>query len=275
MFQLNFKKLRFLLLSFTLVGLVFFIANRLAGVSEPVQVTTLFKFVVIISITTILSSSFVQYLSGGGKKITTIFYVGFSPVLVILGCFLLFLYYPNLSIFLKLISGLFYTIVLYTMLLLNNVLLVVESREVSIPVYRVALSWVQIVLLSSVLAIFTGLLRLPVHSIVQAGLIIVVSFFCYSYLFWVYSNEKEVRSVKVYEGLVLCSAFGLLTGWSSFITLFFPAESFLRGIFISSVFLLGLGYIQSYLKNSLSRRNIREYLLICLMFFTILMLFKP
>lgn len=273
--KLNIKKIRFIILSLTLIGATYILSLKLASSQGPGSNLVLLKFVVFISLLTILSSLFTQYLEGGDRGVQVMLYVGIAPLLLTMGCFLFFAYFPNLSVILKIIAGLFYFVLLYTLLLLNNVLLVVESREVHIPVYRVAINWVQIVLLSCAISLFTGLLKIQVQPLVQLLMIVVISFFCFNYLLWVYSNEKDIRQVKPYEGLVLSGVFTLLVGWGAFMSLFFPAESFLRGIFISSVFLLGLGYIQLYLKNSLSKKNIWDYLLICLVFLVILVVFRP
>jgi len=236
---------------------------------------TLTKYIVLLGIVTVLSSLFVQYVEGGDSSIKIYTFVGFTPALLVVGTFMFFVFYPNLSILLKVAAAIFYMVLLYTLLLLNNVLIVVKSREVSIPVYRVAVNWVQIVLLGVSITNFTGILRINIQPLFQLALIIGISLFHYLYLVWVYSNEQDIRQVKAYEALVLCISFALLVGWSVFTTLFFPAESFLRGIFIASVFLLGLGYIQLYLKNSISKKSIWNYLLIVMVFFTIAVAFKP
>lgn len=271
----NLKKIRFIVLSVLLIGFVYFLATRyLLSGEGAVDNLALAKYTLFIGISTILSSLFVQYLEGGDRSIKTVSFVGLTPFLLVMGVFLFFIYYPNLSVFLKVGAGFFYTVLLYTLLLLNNVLLVVGSREGSIPVYRVAINWVQIVLLGVSITLFTGILRVQVQPLIQVLFIIAVSLLYYSYLIWVYSNEKDIRRIEAYGAVILVGSFALLVGWGTFVTLFFPAESFLRGIFISSVFLLGLGYIQLYLKNSLSKKSIWDYLLICLVFFSILVLFK-
>lgn len=273
--RLNIKKLRFVILSLLLIGTTYFLAFKLASSGQDLAITSLLKFAGFISLLTILSSLFIQYLEGGDRGVQAMLYVGLTPLMLAMGCFLLFLYYPNLSVLLKMLAGVFYVILLYTLLLLNNVLLVVETRESHIPVYRVAINWVQIVLLSVSISLFTGLFRVQIQPLFQVLLIMLVSYFWYTYLLWVYSNDKDIRQVKLHEGWVLSGIFSLLVGWGAFITLFFQAETFLRGIFVSSVFLLGLGYIQLYLKNSLNRKFIWDYLLICLVFFGILCVFRP
>ncbi len=255
----NIKKLRFVLLSMTLVSFAY--------------LTTL--NIVIVGLVTVLSAVFVQYLDGGVKDIKSVLFVGLTPLLLVLGLVFFYTYYPNLSIVIKIGAGLFYLGLLYTLLLLNNVLLVVKGREESIPVYRVAINWVQIVLLGISLSLFTGLLRLQIQPLLQVVAIGLTSFACYYYYIWVWSYEKDSRKLSTFETLILSTSFTVLTGWATLSTLFFPAESFLRGIFVASVFLLGLGYIQLHIKNAISVRNLRDYFIICLVFFVVLVVFKP
>ena len=233
------------------------------------------KYIAFIAFVSILSSLFVQYLGGGGKTVKMLFFTGVMPFMLTLGCFLFFLYFPNLSLLLKILAALFNFILLYTLLLLNNVVLVVESRETNIPVYRVAIGWVQIVLLSISLILFTGIFRTFFQPLVQVMFIVVSSYIFYQYLIWVYSNDKDYRVLRPLESTVLSFAITLLVGWGASLVLFFATESFLRGIFVASVFLLGLGYIQLYLKNALSKKNTWDYLLICLVFLIILVVFRP
>lgn len=256
---INFKKLRFVLLSALLIAFAYFMYENL----------------LLVGFITVVSVLFVQYLDGGVKDLKSALFVVVTPILLVLGLALFFTYYPNLSIILKLGAGSFYFGLLYTLLLLNNVLLVVKGREEIIPVYSVAVNWVQIVLLGTSLSLFTGLLRLGIQPLLQALAIITVSLIFYQYAIWVWSYEKDSRQLKTFEALVLSISFAVLTGWSAFSTLFFSAESFLRGIFVASVFLLGLGYIQLYIKNALSKKTLQDYLVICLLFLVLLVVFKP
>lgn len=273
--RLNFKKVRFVLFALALVGISYYLSFRIIQRDATPSLLTLINNIVFIGLVSVLGSLFIQYLEGGERRPEIVFYVGIMPFLLTLGSLLFFIYYPNLSLFFKIAAVAFYSVLLYTLLLLNNVLLVVESREMHIPVYRVAINWVQIVLLSISISLFTGLLRVQIQPLIQLTFVMITSFVCYNYLLWVYSNDKETRKVKPYEGVVLSGAFTLLTGWGAFFTLFFPAETFLRGIFGSSVFLLGLGYIQLYIKNSLSKKNMWDYLVVGIVFLVIMTVFRP
>ncbi len=272
--RLNVKKLRFVALSLILIGCAYLLSTRLIMLTEDRMMHTLARYVVFMAIATILSALFVQYLEGGDRGVREVLFVGLTPFLLVISAFFFFVYYPNLSVIIKLGAGLFYTTLLYTLLLLNNVLLVVNSREDVIPVYRVAVNWVQIVLLSTSISLFTGLHRLQIQPVFQTALVTSAAFFYYRYLIWVNSYEKEVRQVKQYESIILAACFALFVGWASFIVLFISSESFLRGLFIASIFLLGLGYIQLYLKNALSKKSVWDYLFICLAILGTLVIFK-
>ncbi len=274
--QLNFKKLWFIVASVFLVGAVYYVAGSHHRLED--QATTfvlLLKYILIIAFISIAISLFVQYLDGGDRGVREVAFVGLTPFFLCLGVLFFYLYYPNLSLTIKIFAGLFYVGLLYTLLLLNNVLLVVKGREDIIPVYRVATGWVQIVLLSVAITVFTGLHRLPVQPLLQTLAVSLVAFFFYTYSLWVYSFEKEIRKVKALESIVITASLAIFTGWTSFTTLFFSGETFLRGLFIASVFLLGLGYLQLYLKNSLSKKTLWDYIALILVFFVVLVLFKP
>lgn len=273
--KLNLKKLRFIVLSAILISACYFLSLSYLSSNDASQSASLAKYIVFIALISVLSSLFVQYLGGGNREVKIVFFTGITPFMLTLGCFLLFVYFPNLSPILKVLAGFFNFILLYTLLLLNNVILVVESREVNIPVYRVAINWVQIVLLSVSLVLFTGILKTFLQPLIQVVLIAASSYIFYQYLIWVYSNDKDIRLLRSFESVILSLANTLLVGWSASLVLFFATESFLRGIFVASVFLLGLGYIQLYLKNALSKKGVWDYLLICLVFLTILVVFKP
>ena len=272
--RINIKKLRFFLIASTLVFLSYYISGKYDEYSIE-DVYSLFKYALLLALISIASSLLVQLSEGGKRRVNTIFYLGVTPYLVVLGCFLFYSYYPNLSLSLKIITSGFYILLLYTLLLLNNVVLIVGSREVNIPIYRAALNWVQIILLCDSILIFTCFSRLPVHPGVQSLLVVIVSIILYGYLLWVYSEEVEIKTVQKKESVLLIIDLSFLVGWAYFSVLFISAESFLRGLFVASVFLLGLGYTQLYIKNSLSKRNIRDYMLICGVFFMLLILFRP
>ena len=271
----NFKKLRFIIVSILLVFTAYYFAGSYHRLEDQAAPALLAKYILIVAFISIAISLFVQYLDGGDRGSREMIFVGLTPFFLCLGVMFFYLYYPNLSITIKIVAGLFYVGLLYTLLLLNNVLLVVKGREEIIPVYRVAVGWVQIVLLSVGITVFTGLHRLPIQPLVQTLTVSLVAFFFYNYSLWVYSFEKEIRKVKTLESFVITASLAVFTGWTSFTTLFYSGETFLRGLFIASIFLLGLGYIQLYLKNSLSKKTLWDYIAVTLGFFTVLVLFKP
>lgn len=257
--QLDFRKLRFLAVSFLLVAGVYFLRESFW------QAFILALFLIIIGYLDVLRF----------MKADSVFYVAFSSLVGFLSLILFFNYYPNISSFLRLWAFLFYFLVLYTLFLLNNIVLVVASRGETIPIYRVAANWAQFVILSLIIPLFTGLLKLNIHPVFQVLLVGVSCFFLYLYLFWVWGGERDAKKPTIWERLVLSSGFSLICSHSVFIMLFFAAEPFLRGLFVSSVFLLGLGYIYLYIKNSLSVKSLSYYLINLAIFFLIMILFKP
>lgn len=272
---INTKKIMFLGVSVLLVATSFYLAINCAKRDGDQFTSELGKYVLFLALISITSALIVQYLEGGKRGVRQSLFVGTTPFFLCLGVFFFYLYYPNLSFPVKLMAGVFNVFLLYTLLLLNNVLLVVGNREEVIPVYRVAISWVQIVLLGVSISLFTGIHRVLIQPVMQTLVVAGVSLILYLYAMWAYFLEREIRRPKTKESLTLAISLVLLTGWASFMTLFFSAETFLRGLFISSVFLLGLGYIQLYVKNSLSKRSLLDYIAPALFFFVVMAIFKP
>jgi len=273
--KINIKKFKYVIFSGALVAFAFLLAQRFLLVGESMKFETL----VIYTLAAILVSAgfgyVLHYFEGIDRSFRTFAYGSFMISTLVLSAFLSFIYYPNLTVAIKIVLAFFYAAMLYSVLLLNNLVVVVGSREESIPVYRVALSWVQIVLLGVSISLFTTLFKINVNPLVQIIFLTLFTLAFFNYFHYVYSYAGDVKTTTKPEKLTLIISLSCLVSWSAFCILFFPTESFLRGIFVSSVFLLGLGYMQSYLKNSLGKRLIYDYAFISVFFFIILIVFKP
>lgn len=257
--RLDFRKFRFWFISFTLVLSVYIFKNNFWW---AFLVAFLLLFLAYIDV-----FKFMNLVSA--------FYIAFSGFLCFLSLFLFFNYYPNISLFLRLGAFVFYSVILYTLILLNNIVLFVVSRGEAIPIYRVATNWVQFVLLSLGIPLFTGLLKLDIQPLLQVLIVGLFCIFLYFYFFWVWGGERDIKKPSIWEKVVLAGGFALICVHAVFVTLFFAAESFLRGLFASSVFLFGLGYIYLYIRNSLDTKALRYYLINLAVFFIIMILFKP
>jgi hypothetical protein len=89
------------------------------------------------------------------------------------------------------------------------------------------------------------------------------------------SYDTDVKKTVFKEKLVVSSLFSFLVFVMGIGVSFFPVESFLRSLFVSSILLFGLSYIYAHYKNRLNPRIIFDYLVIALIFFIILIVFKP
>lgn len=197
------------------------------------------------------------------------------PIHLVLGAVLSLVYFPNIALPLKLIGFISFTILFYIVLLINNVFLVVEERTETIPLYRVAVTWSQIILIVVAIPFFAGVFKLPVNTFYQNIIAAFSSFLFSLYLIWSVRFDKDVKTLEAGEKYLtsLFIAFGVLIFGVSFS--FVPTESFLRALFVSSVLMFFLSYFQNHFKNSITKKIVTEYLLICLFFLVLLIVFTP
>ncbi len=197
------------------------------------------------------------------------------PLHLVIGVILSLIYFPNLGLPIKILSLAAFVASFYVISLINNVFLVVEEKKEIIPLYRAALAWNQIVLIITAIPFFAGVFKLPLNGLFQSVIVAVSSFTFSIYLMWILAFDKSTRSIKIGDRVLFGLLVSFLTFAYSLMTSFIPAESFLRAIFVSSSLLFGLNYLQSHTKNSITRNLVLEYLLISVIFFLLLIIFKP
>lgn len=207
-------------------------------------------------------------------KKTNALYTILLPIHLTVGTLLSLNYFPNLSNFVVLAVLIVVGVIAYAISLVNNIFLVVEEREKTMPLYRVAITWSQILLITVAIPYFSGIFKLPYNFLIQASLVGLSGFLLTVYLFWTLKYDEEIKvfstGEKVIGGVIV--AFNVMVG--SLIVSFIPTESFLRALFISSVLMSQLGYLQSHFKNSVTKKLQFEYLIITIFFLMLVLLFK-
>ena len=197
------------------------------------------------------------------------------PLGVLGGALLSLRFYPNLGFIFKLFVILFFSVVYYLVSLADNVMLVVHDREEIIPLYRVAVTWSQILQVIVAIPLFAGIFKLNLNAFIQSLFISMISIAFSYYQLWIYRFEPDAKKTEIGEILYLCLITFFVMFFVSFSISFFPSEAFLRALFMSTLLLSLLTYISAYLKNEITRKMIIEYLVICLAFLFFLIFFTP
>lgn len=200
-------------------------------------------------------------------------YILILPVYLLLSVLLALKYYLNLSLLFKVSMLLGSGLMLYIVSLVDNIFLVLSEREDTIPLYRAALPWSQILVVTISIPIFAGIFKIPTHSIYQCLVISFFSFILGLYQFWTLRHASgliPVRGVGI-VGFSLLIAFFVLAITLS--TSFVYTESFLRALAASSALMFGLFYVSSHLYNSISKRSLIQYIMIILFFITFMLIF--
>lgn len=195
------------------------------------------------------------------------------PVSLVLGALLSLHFFPNLGLITRIITIGAVGVLTYIMALVQNIFLVVFERKEAIPLYRVALTWSQILLIIISIPLFSGIFKLPINGIFQSLLIALVSGFFAEFLMWVQEMDPDVPDIDREEGLVNSGLVSFAVFSFSISTSFFPTESFLRSLLVSSVLMSSLGYLQEHYKNTITKRLVAEYSFIILIFLFFVLMF--
>lgn len=208
-------------------------------------------------------------------KISNILITSILQLHLLIGLFLSFEFFPNLSLMFKAISILVFGVIFYIVLVVNNVFLVVASRNEIIPLYRVAVTWSKILLVTIAIPFYAGIFKLPVDAYLQT-LLVTFSYVLFGlYLLWFFSYSKETKKYKVGE-IITILGFGSFVLYSlSICVSFFPSESFLRALFIASVLMFNVSYLEGHFKNKINKKLLSEHILISVLFFILVLIFKP
>ncbi len=259
------KKPRFVIYSILVSVFVFLFAF-----GGSIEYRVLYTFLAISF--SILGVFIIQYPSISFRNFSTHALMPFHLTVGVLGSFY---YFPNLSLYLKVALVILFFVSLYVASLINNVFLVIEERRESIPLYRAALTWMQILLISLAIPFFASLFKVNVNSLIQNLIASLSAASLVMYLIWAYSFEGSHKNISQGErtGLVLFTMFFVF--FAGLAVSFIPTESFLRAIFVSSVLMFCLNYASETLKNNVTMNLIVQHLIISATFLAILIVFNP
>lgn len=211
----------------------------------------------------------------GNIKADNFFYVAILPLHLTAGVLLSINYFPNLGILVKVAGLLTLFIMFYGISLVNNIFLVVIDRQNMIPLYRAAVTWLTILLVVTAIPFFAGVYKLPVSPFIQFFFIAFATFLFTLYNIWVTQFDSDTKKIPFTESIYLCMLSVFLTGVGGLSVSFFPTEPFLRALYASTYLMFGLGLSHSHLKNKIDKILVYEYLGIIIIFFLILIIFKP
>ena len=195
------------------------------------------------------------------------------PLGVLIGALLSLSYFPNLGLPFKIFVIFFFGFLYYLVLLVDNIFLVVHDRTEIIPLYRVAVTWSQILQVVVAIPLFAGIFKINASTFVQSFLVALISFTFTYYQLWIYQFDSDAKNTGTGEMYYLSFFTAFIIYTVSFAISFFAAKAFLRALFASSVLLFLLSYISGYLKNEISRKMLLGYLIIILVFIGLILFF--
>ena len=249
-----------------LVGIFIYIVTQNIIDLDPIQL-------VLLSFILVVSGSLISHSTGITKE--NFIYSIIMPLGVISGGILSLKFYPNLGSVFKIFVVMFFSGIYYLVSLADNIFLVVSDREEIIPLYRVAVTWSQILQVIVAIPLFAGIFKLNIITFSHSLIISSISFLFTYYQLWVYRFEPDAKKIEIGERFYICFLSFFIMFVTSLGVSFFPSEDFLRALFTSSVLLFVLNYISAHLKNEITRRIIIRHLLITVVFLILLIFFKP
>jgi len=175
------------------------------------------------------------------------------PVLFVIGMGFTQYFFPNLTLFFKIILWAVNFLGFYVILLAQNIFSVTVVKPV--PLFRAArtVSFLSTLFVSFLL--FTAIYKLNLEVWPQIILVVFLSSNLGVQSLWT-ADPKGIFDKKVLvAGLLL----GLGVGEVALGLSFLPLKSFFRSIALTTAVYIGLGVGQQYLTHSLTRRTVFEY----------------
>ena len=235
---------------------------------------------ILVLATATLGTALVQYSSVQTEHETKFFFrktaifVLVLPILLVSGALLSLVFFPNLALPIRIATISAVGVLMYAISLVNNIFLVVYERGEVIPLYRVAVTWSQILLIIVAIPFFSGIFKLPVNGLYQSILVAGAGVLSAYLLMWFQEMDPDVPDIDRVEEITNSSLVGFLVFSFSIATSFFPAESFLRALLVSAVLMSSLGYLQAHYKNAITKKLVAEYMFIILLFLIFVLLFN-
>lgn len=206
--------------------------------------------------------------------IKSVFSSAVMPLSLLAGALASFYYFPNLSPIFKIAMAAIYMVMYYVTSLVDNIFLVVHERGEVIPLYRVAVTWSQIMIVIITIPLFAGIFKINTNSFFQSIVLFIVTFTFSYYLIWATKFDNDIKSTRLGETLLLCMFQAFIIAGTGLSISFFPGEAFLKGLTTSAVLMFLFNYISSgYLKNEVSKKIVFEYLIMFLFFLFLTFIF--
>jgi hypothetical protein len=196
------------------------------------------------------------------------------PAVLVLGALLSLVYFPNLSWPTKTLAIFGVSLFMYVTSSTTNIFLVVFEKGEPIPLFRAASTWSQILIVVIAIPFFAGVFKLPLISPIQSLIVSFSSILFGLYMAWVQNMDSDIPEVNRGEILLNSGFIGFIVFSVSIATSFFPAESFLRALLLSSVLMAGLGYLQAHSKNTITKKLVLEFIVIAAIFLIFVLIFK-
>ncbi len=197
------------------------------------------------------------------------------PVILLSGYILSFRYFPNLSLFIKIAFSVGYASIFYLMLLMQNVFLVVDKKGELIPLYRVAVTWSEVLIALLSVPILAGVFKLDTNFFIHGLIAAFLALFFTIYVFWIRHFDPEIKLIRVGDAAVLSLFTAYIVFAYTVSVSFFPTEAFLRALCVSTVLMFGINMVAEYLKNTLTRAFLIRSFLITLLFTFLMIVFHP
>ena len=163
-------------------------------------------------------------------------------------------------------------IIYYIICLVLNIFIVVEARKKTIPLYRAAVTWAQILIVAVSIPFYAGVFKLTIHPFAQVAVVTLSSLLLLLLFVWTVQMEDEAEGGLDFEVVLLTSFWVLILSLS---IIFIPFEAIFRSLFLSSVLLFGMGYSLGSYKHNLTTRIVIEYVIITILFLAIGLIFIP
>ena len=257
------KKIKYIVYSFILVLLLWFLPST-RGLYKALLVGAIF-------ISTVVGALVTQW----PVKLKDVFSMVLLPVHLAAGAVLSLYFFPNLGPLTRAIAVFGVGGLLYAVCLVTNIFMVVDERERRIPLYRVAITWSQIIIVAVAILYFSGVYKLPINTFFQNLFVGASSFLFVLYLFWALAFDNETAKIGRRDQLLFAFGAGFSLAALGVSVSFFPTESFLRALFASSLLMSALGFLYSHAKNIITKSVVAEYFMISLVFLILLFVFNP
>ncbi|MBI2414451.1 hypothetical protein HYV31_01215 [candidate division WWE3 bacterium] len=182
--------------------------------------------------------------------------------------------FPSLSLTAKIGGLLIITTLMYLLSLVLNIILVVFEKEETIPLFRVASTWIQILAVIIAIPLFSGFFKLAYNGFVQSFLVGVLSVLFTILFLWVVDLDPEIPPINRGERIILSLIGGFVAFSLSLSVSFVSTEAFLRALLCSSSMMSLQSYLHLHYKNLVTKKLVIEYALITLTFLFIVLVFN-